>query len=105
MQRPSLHVCVEEGTQSGWLVEIFSPHIERIVVTHVSESHGQKNDERDAFALAERLRTNSLETVAYEQVGAFAKLRTLVRAHAMIVACALRPRDRACGHRSSCIVR
>jgi hypothetical protein len=37
-----LHVCLEEGTQSEWVVEILSPYVERIVVVHVSESRGQK---------------------------------------------------------------
>lgn len=84
-QAGAIHLCIEEGTQSAWLAEILSPHVERMVVTHVSESRGQKNDERDAFTLAERLRTGTLETSVYKQVGRFGKLRQLVRAHAMIV--------------------
>ena len=84
-QAGTIHLCIEEGTQSAWLAEILSPHVERMVVTHVSESRGQKNDERDAFTLAERLRTGTLETSVYKQVGGFGKLRQLVRAHAMIV--------------------
>jgi hypothetical protein len=93
-QTGALHVCIEEGTQSGWLVEILSPRVERIVVTHVSESRGQKSDERDAFVLAERLRTGALETTVYKQVGAFATLRQLVRAHAMIVQDTVRVQNR-----------
>ena len=84
-QAGTIHLCIEEGTQSTWLAEILSPHVEQMVVTHVSESRGQKNDERDAFTLAERLRTGTLETSVYKQVGRFGKLRQLVRAHAMIV--------------------
>jgi transposase len=84
-QTGTIHLCIEEGTQSTWLAEILSPHVEQMVVTHVSESRGQKNDERDAFTLAERLRTGTLETCVFKQVGRFGTLRQLVRAHAMIV--------------------
>jgi hypothetical protein len=55
-QAGTLHVCMEEGTQSGWLAEILTPHVERLIVVHASESHGPKSDEHDAFSLAERLR-------------------------------------------------
>jgi hypothetical protein len=51
----------------------------------VPESRGAKSDERDAFGLAERLRTGSIETSVYKQVGPFATLRHLVKAHHMIV--------------------
>ena len=93
-QPGKLHVCLEEGTQSEWLVEILSPHVERIVVAHVSESRGQKSDEHDAFALAERLRTAAIDTTVYKPVGAFATLRQLVKAHAMIVTDTVRVQNR-----------
>src|SRR5262245_11681075 len=51
------HVCLEEGTQSAWLYEILSPHAEEVVIAMVTESRGQKDDQRDAFDLADRLRT------------------------------------------------
>ena len=54
------HVCLEEGTQSAWLYEILSPHVDEVVVVAVEESRGQKDDARDAFGLAERLRTGAL---------------------------------------------
>ena len=31
------HVCMEESTQSGWLYEILSPHVDEIIVTHWSK--------------------------------------------------------------------
>jgi transposase len=89
-----VRACIEEGTQSGWLAEILSPHVEQLVVTHVSESRGQKNDERDAFALAEKLRTGAIETTVFKHVGAFAMLRQLVRAHALIVQDTVRVQNR-----------
>lgn len=50
------HVCLEEGTLSGWLYEVFEPHVEELVVAGVRESRGPKSDKKDAFALAEQLR-------------------------------------------------
>jgi len=47
-QAGTIHLCIEEGTQSAWLAEILSPHVEQMVVTQLAESRGQKNDERDA---------------------------------------------------------
>jgi hypothetical protein len=85
MQPGTLHVCLEEGTQSGWLSEVLTPHAARVVVTHVAESRGQKSDEHDAFGLADRLRTGAIQTTVYKSVGAFATLRQLVKAHAVIV--------------------
>jgi hypothetical protein len=43
------HLCLEEGTQSAWLYEILSPHVEEIVVAGIGESRGQKSDVLDAF--------------------------------------------------------
>ncbi len=38
------HLCIEEGTQSAWLYEILSPHVQELAVVNVSDSHGQKSD-------------------------------------------------------------
>jgi hypothetical protein len=84
-QTGTLHVCIEEGTQAGWLVEILSPHVKRVVTLRVPESRGAKSDEHDAFGLAERLRTVAGEQGVYKKVGAFGTLRQLVKAHEMIV--------------------
>ena len=63
------HVCLEEGTQSAWIHEILSPHATEVVVTMVPESRGQKDDQRDAFALAERLRTGAIERKVFKEAG------------------------------------
>lgn len=84
-QPGTIHLCMEEGTQSTWLVEILSPHVAELVVVHVSESRGPKDDTRDAFALAEQLRTNAIDTKVYKQTGAFTTLRQLAKAHATVV--------------------
>ena len=64
------HVCIEEGTQSAWLYEILTPHAQQMVVTNVTDSRGQKSDQRDAFGLAEKLRTGSIEHRVFKEVGA-----------------------------------
>ena len=53
------HLCFEEGTHSAWLYEILLRHVDQLVVTTVRQSRGPKDDERDAFELADKLRTNS----------------------------------------------
>jgi transposase len=87
------HVCLEEGTQSAWLYEILSPHAE-VVVAIVSESRGQKDDQRDAFGLADRLRTGTIERKVFKDAGEFKTLRELGRAHTMIVQDSVRVQNR-----------
>ena len=65
------HVCLEEGTLSGWLHEVLEPHVEELVVTGVRKSRGPKSDKRDAFALAEQLRIGAVETRVYKGRGHF----------------------------------
>ena len=40
----SRHMCLEEGTLSGWLHEVLEPHVEELVVTGVRKSRGLKSD-------------------------------------------------------------
>jgi transposase len=91
-----LHLCIEEGTQSSWLAEILSPHVEELVVVGVGRrrSKGPKSDKRDAFALADMLRNNDLESVVYKQVGPYSTLRQLVKVHAQIVQDVVRVKNR-----------
>jgi nicotinamidase-related amidase len=51
------HLILEEGTHSAWLYETLERDVDEIVVTGVTHSRGQKSDMRDAYALAEKLRT------------------------------------------------
>jgi transposase len=88
------HVCLEEGTQSAWIYEILSPHAEEVIVAMVPESRGQKNDERDAFTLAEQLRTGAIKTRVFKEAGEFKTLRELGRTHAMIVQDVVRIQNR-----------
>jgi transposase len=88
------YVCLEEGTQSAWLYEILKPHAKEVVVAVVSESRGQKDDQRDAYALAERLRTGAIERRVFKEVGDYGTLRELARTHTMVVQDVVRVQNR-----------
>ena len=88
------HVCLEEGTQSTWLYEILSPHAEEVLVVMVPESRGQKNDAKDAFTLAEQLRTGAIKKHVFKEVGEYGTLRELGRTHTMVVQDVVRVQNR-----------
>jgi hypothetical protein len=88
------HVCLEEGTQSAWLYEILSPHAEEVIVVMVPESRGQKSDEKDAFEVAEQLRTGALEKRVFKEVGEYGTLRELGRTHTRVVQDVVRVQNR-----------
>lgn len=88
------HVCLEEGEQSGWLYEILSPHAHRVVVARQTQSRGQKSDVRDAFALADQLRTGTVETPVFKERGRFGTLRELTRAYGLVAQDVVRTKNR-----------
>jgi len=59
----------EEGTHSNWLHEVLAPHVQETVVVAVRQSRGPKDDERDAFGLAEDLRIGNVKTKVYKKQG------------------------------------
>ena len=75
------HVCLEEGTQSAWLHEVLSPHVDELVVAGIGSSRGPKSDQRDALSLAQALRTGAIETNVFKAPTRFALLRALARSH------------------------
>lgn len=91
------HLCLEEGTLSGWLYEVLSPHVEELVVVGLSESRGSKNDKLDAFARAEQLRIGAIETRVYKSPGRFTRLRHLAKAYAALVSDSVRVQNRIRG--------
>jgi transposase len=93
-QQGRVHLCLEEGTQSGWLSEILAPHVFEMVVAHVSQSRGPKDDKRDAFALAEQLRIGAIKRGVYKAVGPYGTLRQLVKVHSMVVRDTVRIQNR-----------
>jgi len=88
------HVCLEEGTQSAWLYEILSPWVAQVVVVAVPQSRGAKSDERDAYHLAEQLRTGALKNSVFKEPGAYRMLRELGRTHATVVQDVVRVQNR-----------
>jgi transposase len=93
-QAGTLHVCMEEGTQATWLAELLSAQVAEVKVTQVSESRGPKSDQRDAFDLADGMRTGRLQTSVFKPMGSFTTLRQLVKAHRMIVQDTVRVQNR-----------
>jgi len=88
------HLCFEEGTQSAWLYETLSPHVDETVVTVKRDRRGSKDDQRDALELADKLRTNSIEVRVYKEVGRYGRLRELSKVHQMQVRDSVRVQNR-----------
>jgi transposase len=88
------HLVFEEGLQSAWLYEILSPHVDETVVAGVTESRGQKNDSRDAYGLAEKLRTGALGKRIFKAPREFSVLRELSRMHLTVVRDVVRVQSR-----------
>jgi transposase len=78
------YVCIEEGTQSEWIHELLAPHVEDLVVIVPPENRGNKSDQRDAWGLADALRTGRALTRVYKAPRAFAGLRDAVRGYQML---------------------
>jgi transposase len=89
-----LHICLEEGTQSAWLYEILSPCAEEVVVVSAAAKSGAKDDQRDAWALAEALRVNARLTRVYKGADHLTALRNALRGHCMLVQDVARTKNR-----------
>jgi transposase len=86
LQPGRVHLCLEEVTQSSWLVELLLPHVSELVVTlPKKKNRGQKSDLKDAFDLAEQHRRGALDVKVYKHQGPFGELRQLVKTHAIVV--------------------
>ena len=88
------HVCLEEGTQSAWLYELLRPHAAEVVVTLPAKRRGPKDDLRDAWALAEELRSGSLQTVVFKAPHRLSGLREAVRGYTMLTGDLVRVKNR-----------
>lgn len=71
-----IHLCLEEGTQSGWLYEILEPEVAEIVVVAPPETRGAKDDLRDAWSRAEEFRVGAIRTRVYKAPKHWAGLRS-----------------------------
>jgi transposase len=88
------HVCLEEGLQAEWVYELLKPFATEVVVAKVETRRQPKNDERDAFGLAERIRTRAVGTPVFKDTAPMATLRELVRLHAKVVGDVVRSKNR-----------
>lgn len=88
------HVCLEEGLQAEWVYELLEPHAAEVLVAKVEARRQPKNDERDAFGLAERIRTRAVGTPVFKDTAPMATLRELVRLHAKVVGDVVRSKNR-----------
>ncbi|MBU1238547.1 transposase [Myxococcota bacterium] len=89
-----LHVIMEEGTMTEWLFEVLRPTVKEIVVVGVPKVRGSKSDKIDAFALAEHLRSGSLETLVYKGRGELSKLASLAKTYRFITSDIVRVKNR-----------
>jgi transposase len=89
-----VHLCLEEGTRSAWLHELFSPHVAELVVAVAPESKGPKDDLRDAWARADELRRGSIRTRVYKAPLHLGALRNAVRGYGFAVRDVVRAKNR-----------
>ncbi len=57
MLRGHKQLVFEERLQSAWLYETLRPHVDELWVAGITESRGSKSEKRDAYGLAEKLRS------------------------------------------------
>lgn len=77
-------VCLEEGTQSAWLYELLRSEADEVVVTMAGKRPGPKDDARDAWTLAESLRSGTNLRRVYKGVGPYSELRAAVRSYGLL---------------------
>jgi transposase len=89
-----LHVCVEEGEWSEWLVELLGPRVHRVVSCTAPGRRGPRSDATDAHELAERLRTRQTGPPVYKASREWACLREAVRLEGKLVQDEVRAKQR-----------
>ena len=90
-----VHLCLEEGTLSQWLVDILSPHVAEIVVYRPEWKPGSKSDALDSNALAEMLRTGQVKRRVFKDTSRrFTALRELARTYRMLSGDVVRAKNR-----------
>jgi transposase len=77
------HICLEEGEQAQWIVELLGPHAKEIVVVQPPRRLSVKNDEQDAFEVAEILRTGQACRRVFKDPFCFQSIREAARAYTM----------------------
>ena len=95
IQRGSLHVAFEEGTQAAWLYDLIHPHVAGVIVCNPSRivRHGNKSDRIDAKLLAELLRSDALTPIYHGEKSAKA-VKELALSYISVVADGARIKNR-----------
>lgn len=90
------HVCLEEGNQSAWVHGLLEPQVAEIVVVAPDKRPigAPKDDERDAWGLADKLRVGAPMTRVYKGSLHMTALRNAVRAHCTLVGDVVRAKNR-----------
>jgi transposase len=80
---PTRYLCVEEGTQSQWLYDLLSPHVEEMIVVRQQKIVGNKDDIRDAYKLAEDMRIGAVKPI-FKELGQYKRLKSLTSTYTML---------------------
>jgi len=95
--RGTLHVTLEEGTQSAWLYDLLNPLVAELVVCDPRHNKlaagGNKGDKIDANKLAHRLRLGELKPI-YKGEAGLRQLKVLVASYENLVSDTTRVRNR-----------
>jgi transposase len=89
-------LVLEEGTQSEWLSQVLRPHVQELVVMvpQKKDARRTKSDFEDAFARAEDLRRNAIDTAVYKPSMAALPLRDAVRLYTVFTIDSTRAKNR-----------
>jgi transposase len=90
----SKYICLEECEFSEWLYELFLPLAKKVVVVQPEKRKGNKNDARDAWELAETMRTGRKAMVVYKAPGTYRGLREAVDTHRALTQDLVRAKNR-----------
>jgi hypothetical protein len=87
------YLCVEEGTQSQWLYDLLSPHVEEMIVVRQQKIAGNKDDIRDAYKLAEDMRIGATKPI-FKDLGQYKRLKSLTKTYSMVKTDTVRVQNR-----------
>lgn len=88
------HLCLEEGTQSAWIYELLRDEVDELAVIIPEKRDGPKSDARDAWQLADKLRTGATIRRVYKAQGPYSELRAAVRAYRLLRQDVIRTKNR-----------
>jgi hypothetical protein len=77
------YLCMEEGTQSQWLYDLLSRHVEEMLVVQPKKIVGNKDDIRDAYRPAEDIRIGAAKPT-FKQLGQYKRLKSMTHTYSMV---------------------